>query len=588
MPYTGWFSLGGTEIVNAARAKTYVQDGMPEVSWVHDCGGECACDNLPAFLGDIAYGNPLNDDAPWVDVDRPESFDFLGVYPVDITGLDDDPVTAESVEGMADGGWITAVRRSLRDVVFDVVLASRSEEADHYGMAWLKAALDGSCASGCVTQDQLCFLTACVDPAGFNGTERTTKHALTEWELFRSTWQQNLLVMNAQDSWARISLRGSCSDVVFDLRIKGDQGSRVLIQHDGVTEIFEMTGAEQVITVTSESGSVRLAVPDVAGMASWAETAEEGSEFASHFDTDPSDGSTSQSRWRQWTSIPLPIEIREVISTARFEVDPEACAATFYRFLRRVRRIDGPRTRRVDVTSDGGILRRVTFTIQAERPALYGLPTLAAEGSSSGVAPTAVPYRVVELSQNIPMCTTPAPTMVYDPLGGITLPPPIAIPQANELRDQVILDAALAVGSGAGTRPYALIIPAETIPEWLSVVPIVRLTADTSDVRFAQVRFFPMPFETTAAADIDPCSACGAFEISYIPAGATFVVDAADEQATIQRGESSSTAMHLLTDENGRGGPRWPELSCGVGYMAVIDSRGQRLSRIEIELAVKE
>ena len=80
MAWPAYYSLDGSEIINGPRTEAYAR--------------ACWCLLVPAATSrtttsprcsvDGPYRSPLQDDAPWADVDHPESHDFSGVYPLDI------------------------------------------------------------------------------------------------------------------------------------------------------------------------------------------------------------------------------------------------------------------------------------------------------------------------------------------------------------------------------------------------------------------------------------------------------------------------------------------------------------------------
>jgi hypothetical protein len=585
--FDGWFSFGGTEVINGPRTMAYIKEMLPGLSTRHACRGECSCDHLAAFLGDHPYSTPLIDDAPWVDIDRPESFGFLGVMSQGVTGLLDDTATANTIEGLGDGGWVVGRRRRTKEVRFTVALFATDRQSSYYGTQWLKAALEGACGSGpsgCAITSQLCFLTDCVDPAEFGGVARMQTHMLADWTLYQSSWSGSTISLRQQTSWASISVSGACDGVEWDLQLRGTEGDTVQVEHDdGRIEFLNLDGTLQTFKVTTDGTTLRLSVPDVSGYASWTEMPDDDEDDGwAEWDTYLTPTPRPVATWSHHTSIPLDIEIVKVVSNARFEASPEECASEFYRYLRGVTRVEGPRERRApDYPSGGGVIRYFDFILVADRPHIYGESLLVAGGSTlDGLYATAVPYRVVRLSKNVGLCNAPEPVTILDPLGPVTPPPPGPPPATDELRDAYV--------ASPSANPYALIIPPETIPEFVSVVPTVRLTAGVQPVRYALVRFFPMPFDTITASDIDPCSACGEFEVSYIPPGGTFEVDGAQEFASINTGGIVSSANHLLTGPDGYGAPSWPALSCGVGYMVIIDGRGQDITGVEIELAVRE
>jgi hypothetical protein len=581
--YEGWFTYGGAEIINAQRTSAYIKSMLPGVK-VHDiCGADCSCDHLHRFLGDLPYASPLADDAPWTDADRPESYQFLGAYPLGVENLTDGTVTATLIEGADDGGWVTGRRSRPREVLFSVALFSTTEEGDDYGMSWLKAALEGSCEDE-TAADQLCFLSACVDPDEWGGRVVKTEHSLADWRLFRSAWQGRTIRLNEQGSWADITMPGSCGDIEWEITVRGEAGNFIALRHDNnPDELFLMDGSAQTIRVTTTGTTLRLGVPDVSDYASWREPDNQAAldaatlaDMARHNTTTGTAAGGIQATWEQFTTIPLPVEIIQVISNARFENSDDDCAAEYMRFLRRVSHTDGPRTRRREMLPSGAVIRTVDFVVTAEMPWIYGTPVLAAKGSSEELLPMAVPYRTTRLSQNINDCYEQPIKTVLDPLGP-TVPPP---PPASLLQ----LPPEMAPPS---KNPYAVLVPASTIPQWLNAVPVVKVTAGTSAVRHVRVRFFPVPLDSYLPSDIDPCAACGSFQIDYLPAGGVFTFDATEHRATVSVGGLEQTAEHLISGDKGVGSPSWPLLSCGIPYMVLIDTREQRLSDVEVYMVVR-
>lgn len=600
MAYESWFTLGGTEIINGPRTRAYISSLLPSAR-VHDlCQSECGCDHLHAFLGDAPYASPLADDAPWTDPERPESYEFLGAYPLGITNLTDGTVESAVVQGFDDGGWVVNRRHAAREVAFSVALFSTTEDGDTYGFDWLKAVLEGSCEDdGCGgTSTQLCFLSACADPAEFTGRIVSTRHSLSDWTLYRSSWTGRTLNLNEQASWAEISVPGSCGEIEWTVTLQGEAGNRFVARHSDREEVFVLDGGVQEFRITTLNDTLRLGIPDVSGMASWQEPDTEAeldamtlADMAQHIDSTITVPGGMQSAWDQYTTIPLPLTIMEVYSDARFERTTDECAEEFLRFLRRVKHTDGPRTRQVQTMPSGGIVRTVDFILTAEKPHVFGNPVLVAKGTDSDVVAMAVPYRTQRLSQNIPDCVEQPVTQVIDPSGHIIPPPPA--PSLKQIRPRsegppgtVVLDRT-GGGGASSTLPYAVMIPASTIPQWLNTVPIVSITAGPSAVRRVRVRFFPVPLDSYLPSDIDPCSACGSFQIDYLPAGATFTFDATEERTTVSTGGIVQPANNLVSGDKGVGGATWPLLSCGIPYMVLIDSRGQELSDVELHMVVR-
>lgn len=155
MAYDGYYMLDGTEIINVARTEAYAGD----LSWFRPVYQPT---DLRVVLEDPTYTDPATDDAPWYDPFYPESADFLGVYPLDVTGVSDSTQTGTIVESLGRGGVVAGARQGTKTAVFNAALLARSEAGVEHGLQWLKRALEGaSCGSsaGCRGHD-LCYFSA--------------------------------------------------------------------------------------------------------------------------------------------------------------------------------------------------------------------------------------------------------------------------------------------------------------------------------------------------------------------------------------------------------------------------------------------
>ena len=156
MAWSGWASLGGTELVNASRTEQYARNlGIRWLTGAYDN------EALPLILGHGAYTTPLQDDAPWIDPDNPHSWEFLGAYPVDITGIEDSTRTAEVIEYIDDGGVAGRIRHATKAVVFNLLLVATTEAGADYGMTWInQATLGGPCEGVDPFGVDLCYLSS--------------------------------------------------------------------------------------------------------------------------------------------------------------------------------------------------------------------------------------------------------------------------------------------------------------------------------------------------------------------------------------------------------------------------------------------
>lgn len=156
MAWTGYYSYDGNEIINATRTEAYAK--AAGLGWFRAVYRN---ESLPYLLDDVPYRTPALDEAPWVDDDRPESVDFCGVYPLDVTGVEDSSRGSTVTESVRDGGIPGRLRHGTKAVVFNAVLVASTEDGAEYGFTWLKQALLGSACAGYATAGaDLCYLTS--------------------------------------------------------------------------------------------------------------------------------------------------------------------------------------------------------------------------------------------------------------------------------------------------------------------------------------------------------------------------------------------------------------------------------------------
>lgn len=116
---------------------------------------------------------------------------------------------------------------------------------------------------------------------------------------------------------------------------------------------------------------------------------------------------------------------------------------------------------------------------------------------------------------------------------------------------------------------YVLDIPALATAEAPRSAPTVTLTTGANDARGVRVRVYANPFSRSFK-DLDPCSFCGEFLISYLPANSSLTVDAADKTALVSTPQGSQSALGLLYGSDG-GPVTWPVLGCAMPYLMTLD-----------------
>lgn len=135
--YEGFLRYGGIEMANAVRTATYVK--TLGLGWFRP---QDHCDGMDVWLPDFPYTTPRGDDAPWVDENRTETYDFAGFWPLEITGLDVSTYERNTTERLGDGGVLGLGRHHSRTVVVRGVLLGKTEEAVLQGASWLTSILE--------------------------------------------------------------------------------------------------------------------------------------------------------------------------------------------------------------------------------------------------------------------------------------------------------------------------------------------------------------------------------------------------------------------------------------------------------------
>jgi hypothetical protein len=188
MAWQGYFSYDGSEVINVTRTEQYAEH--LNIGWFRPVFEN---DALPLMLGDgKGYTTPLLDDAPWVDPDRPSSLDFLGVYPLDVTGIEDSSRTSEVVQSLNDGGVPGRIRHGTKAVVFNTVLLGATEAGAEYGFSWLKKVLlGGPCGDSAEWFGaEMCYLASSPDMELTEGDRGVMAH-LVGGMFMGGEWVQN-------------------------------------------------------------------------------------------------------------------------------------------------------------------------------------------------------------------------------------------------------------------------------------------------------------------------------------------------------------------------------------------------------------
>jgi hypothetical protein len=166
MAFLGHWRYGNAEVINHERLATYVANGITAAG--ADITVEDVCEGLGAALDNTGpYRTPLLDQAPWVDDDNPDTYDFAGVMALEITGADGSTRTVEMQPTLGDGALPGRARRGPRTIGVTAMLVGSTSEGIDAGLSWLQRVLAGDCAgldATCGPSATLEMLTVCPGP----------------------------------------------------------------------------------------------------------------------------------------------------------------------------------------------------------------------------------------------------------------------------------------------------------------------------------------------------------------------------------------------------------------------------------------
>lgn len=129
----GFLELNGRELGNEARVNSYLAAGLAGPAWLVE-GQSCLI--LRREIG-FTPRDPAIDPAPWYDAARPESGDFLGVWPKIRVKRHSTRQVAQRVGGLG-GAVIGQNRPAAAEVQVTAALLSRSTAGADYGRRWLE------------------------------------------------------------------------------------------------------------------------------------------------------------------------------------------------------------------------------------------------------------------------------------------------------------------------------------------------------------------------------------------------------------------------------------------------------------------
>lgn len=138
--------LGCVPLVHNERTNRYIRWAKEQNRFGEDGAACCPYVNLTECeldTPDPGFIDPITDEVCWYDPDYPESADFLGLWVVDLDGLENDPYHRGTIDAGIDGVHFERARRKGRTLTFDVMLFATSACGMSWGVDWLGKVLRG-------------------------------------------------------------------------------------------------------------------------------------------------------------------------------------------------------------------------------------------------------------------------------------------------------------------------------------------------------------------------------------------------------------------------------------------------------------
>jgi hypothetical protein len=262
--------------------------------------------------------------------------------------------------------------------------------------------------------------------------------------------------------------------------------------------------------------------------------------------------SREDSDWRPFFQVTLgsvpsvTLEVRQYVV-----IDQDLCVADYERSYHGVTCIEGP-TPTKEFAPRVGAMEQVEFLLRAESPRAYGR----AFDLFTGPLSSQPKVNYADVACDAPLASSD----VTDPQLPVVPPPP---------RPPFIADPTGSTSQTSWSR-RTIVIEADRVAGWSATLPLLTITSREQEIRKMRVRVYPNPFDY-APEDIDPCSWCSEFIISYLPKRTELVMDGRMSRAMASvAGAQPVTANHLLYGTDGAP-MSWPELSCGISYVLAVD-----------------
>jgi hypothetical protein len=143
--YVGYISIGSddpfaspplnaTEVVNNPRAYAYAN--WAGLDWLVPCDD---CDGVIDVTSEgRGYLSPITDPAPWYDPDNPDSWAFLGVAGMEVTGASDSTRQSNVSMSLSGIGVMGPIYMGPRTMVVRALVVATDDCGLEFGLLWLR------------------------------------------------------------------------------------------------------------------------------------------------------------------------------------------------------------------------------------------------------------------------------------------------------------------------------------------------------------------------------------------------------------------------------------------------------------------
>lgn len=244
--------------------------------------------------------------------------------------------------------------------------------------------------------------------------------------------------------------------------------------------------------------------------------------------------------------------------------DPSECAEDYIRTIPRVSCISGPTVVAKTLLSDDSVMWRVQFAFTAQTPWVFGTEIeVAADmiASSRAALPGFLWPPIEQRDFDCPGSNVGPANLIQDPL----LPPFPVVPTIPRISN-------LGYAPPDAWSRWAMQLPEALIPQWNDVVPTLRIRTGPVERRYLRFRYHADPLGRFSVPDLDSCSYCGEFVISYLPPDSIITIDGVAESITVELPGGIVVDGESLVWGTDGGPFVWPVISCGFSYVLTMDT----------------